>query len=102
MPRRHRPPTADRVVRVGFWADGKTFLTSEGKYEPANSELSVARYWRIPTPVAGDDDQIELWIEVITGSELEADGGVRVLDADAWRSRRQRLQESGWLAPRRE
>ena len=48
---------------------------------------------------SGAAEQIELWIQVLTGMELEADGGVRVLDAATWQQRRLRLQDSGFQEP---
>jgi len=43
----------------------------------------------------GEVERISLWIQVMTGSELDASGTVRVLDAKTWNQRRSRLGEFG-------
>jgi WD40 repeat protein len=78
---------ANKVWAVAFGPHDQTVLTG--------SEDHRARVWRPPAPVAGPVEQIVLWVEVLTGTELDADGGVRVLDAPHWRQRRQRLEELG-------
>jgi hypothetical protein len=75
-------------VHVAFWHDGKTVLTA--------GEDQLARFWQLATPVAGDAEQLELWSQVVTGTELEASGGVRVLDATTWQKRRVKLTDSGF------
>ena len=76
------------VQQVAFWHDGKTVLTA--------GEDKIARFWQLPTPVDGDTEQIELWSQVLTGMELEADGGGRVLDVTTWQQRRAKLEDSGF------
>jgi hypothetical protein len=49
----------------------------------------------VPTPIGGDPHRIVLWVQVITGLELDEYGGTRVLDASEWEQRLQRLQELG-------
>jgi WD40 repeat protein len=71
------------VIRVELSPDGRTILTA--------SEDQMARSWQVPTAMAGSAEQIELWAQVTTGMELEADGGVRILDAVQWQDRRQKL-----------
>ena len=96
-PLRHPHP----VHRVAFWFDGKSIVTGHGEgvvgiNQP--SELQV-RFGQVPTPLEGDPDLIELWVQVVTGMELEANGGVRPLDAAAWQERWQRLKDSGFKGP---
>jgi WD40 repeat protein len=67
--------------------DGRTVLT--GGLD------STARLWRIPSPVVGGVERIRLWVEVLSGKELQPDGAVRVLGAGQWRERQQRLQALG-------
>jgi WD40 repeat protein len=81
-PLRHDGP----VVPVAFSPDGRTVLTGSWK---------GARLWQPPAPVEGEVERIVLWTQVLTGLELDADGVTRVLDADAWQRRRQRLDELG-------
>jgi WD40 repeat protein len=72
------------VVRVAFGHDGQTVLTA--------TEDQIARSWLVPATMTGTAEQIELWAQVATGMELEADGSVRVLDAAGWQSRRRELK----------
>jgi WD40 repeat protein len=67
--------------------DGQTVLTG--------SPDSTARLWRVPTPVAGGVERILLWVEVLSGKELQPDGAVCVLGAEQWAQRQQRLQALG-------
>jgi WD40 repeat protein len=87
-PLRHPGP----VIRVTFGLDGNTILTATADQR--------ARESYVPTAMAGTAEQLELWAQVVTGMELQADGGVRVLDAAAWQDRRQRLAGSGLLGTR--
>lgn len=43
----------------------------------------------------GDAERIRCWVELLTGMELDSDGVVRDLDADALQRRRERLRELG-------
>jgi WD40 repeat protein len=77
-----------RTVRdVAFSPDGKTLLT--GSFD------RTARFWELPVAVEGKADQIVLWIQALTGMELDQDGLFRDLDAATWRKRRQLLTELG-------
>jgi WD40 repeat protein/tRNA A-37 threonylcarbamoyl transferase component Bud32 len=82
MSLRHR----GTVWAVAFSPDGKTILT--GSYD-------AVRLWQPPAPVEGDTERINLWVQTITGLELEESGVVRVLDAESWHDRRRRLQQLG-------
>ena len=55
----------------------------------------AARLRPVPQPLQGDPERIEVWVQVITGMELDAGGAVRVLDAEEWHPRKQRLEELG-------
>jgi len=46
--------------------------------------------------VTEEAGRLVLRTQVLTGMELDAEGAVHLLSADAWRERRQRLEE---LAP---
>jgi WD40 repeat protein/serine/threonine protein kinase len=80
-------PHPGPVVRVAFSLDGATILTA--------TEDEMARDWRVPTAITGSPEEIELWTQVVTGLELEADGGVLILDTDTWQNRRQMLINAG-------
>jgi WD40 repeat protein/tRNA A-37 threonylcarbamoyl transferase component Bud32 len=78
-----------RLLAAAFGPDGRTLLT-------ASREDKTVRVWPAPKPVEGNKERLRLWIEVITGSELDPEqDAVRVLDPAAWRERRQRLEALG-------
>ena len=83
MALRHQGP----VRSVAFSPDGQTILT--GSYD------GTGRLWHLPVPVTGDIQRIGLWLQVLSGMELDSDGMVHVLDAPTWHQRRQGLQELG-------
>jgi WD40 repeat protein len=73
------------VNRVAFSPDGKTVLTA--------SSDGTARLWTPPPPVRGAPAHVALWVQVLTGMELDAEGTVQVLPGDVWKQRRQELQQ---------
>ncbi|HTU21245.1 MAG TPA: serine/threonine-protein kinase [Gemmataceae bacterium] len=58
-------------------------------------EDKTARLWRQPPPWTNDVQRARLCVEVSTGLVLDANGVVRLLDADSWQRRCQALQEQG-------
>src|SRR5262249_11252733 len=78
-PLRHPEP----VARVAFGRDGKTILTA--------TDEQVYRSWRLPAALDGTPKRLQLWAQVVTGMELEEDGGLRILNAAEWEKRRQKL-----------
>src|SRR5262249_43324621 len=76
-PLRHQGP----VRGVVFSPDGKTLWTA--------SFDRTARSWALPEAAAGPADRVVVWIQVLTGMELDADGLPRELDAATWEQRRQ-------------
>jgi WD40 repeat protein len=74
---------AQRVPAAAFAPDGRQIL--------AVSSDHVACLWPVPSPLTGSVEQIETWVEVLTGAELDADGVVRELDDVSWTERRRRL-----------
>lgn len=68
---------------VAFSPDGKKLWT-------ASFDKSV-RSWALPTGIDGESNHISLWIQVLTGMELDSDGLFRELDAATWQQRRQLL-----------
>lgn len=74
------------VPAAVFSPDGQTIMTGG---------IGKARSWPTPRPVQDTPERIRLWLEVTTGSALDAFGAVRMLDAQAWQQRRQRLQNLG-------
>jgi WD40 repeat protein len=49
--------------------------------------------FRTPKPVQGLWKQVALWVQVLTGQELDADGEMHALDAATWQKRRQELYD---------
>jgi WD40 repeat protein len=79
----HRAP----VNRVAFHPNGRIILTA--------SSDGTGRLWTPPSPIVGNPTQVALWVQVLTGMELDAEGTGQVLTAEVWQQRRQRLQELG-------
>jgi WD40 repeat protein/tRNA A-37 threonylcarbamoyl transferase component Bud32 len=82
-PLRHRGP----VKLVTFRPDGSTVQTAGCD--------RTARSWELPVPVAGEVERIVLWVQVLTGLELDTDNVVEVLDPPTWQERRRRLEKLG-------
>ncbi|HVS38151.1 MAG TPA: protein kinase [Gemmataceae bacterium] len=72
------------VLAAAVSPDGRTILTGGAD--------RTARLWRAPIPMEGTPERVALWVQVITGMELDADGVVQWLDAATWEQRRQRLE----------
>jgi WD40 repeat protein len=51
--------------------------------------------YQTPTPVAGEVERVVMWVQVLTGLELDAEGRMRILTTDQWHERRRRLQHMG-------
>ncbi len=75
------------VAAVAFSPDGRTVLT--GSYD------GTVRFWSVPAPVAGEPERIRLWVEVITGMELDSSNVIHLLDATTWQDRKHRLEQLG-------
>lgn len=74
--------------RASFSPDGSKILLYSG--------MNRAQVWPAPsTPLKEDSEQIHYWVQVMTGMEMDATGGINVLDAATWNQRRQRLNELG-------
>lgn len=71
---------------MAFCPDGDRVLTG-GAGKP--------RLWEFPPPLEGSVDQIVLWVQVITGMELDESGAVRVLDLKEWHRRKRQLEQLG-------
>src|SRR5262249_40632852 len=56
---------------------------------------NIARLWKFPTPVEGDAERIALWVQSLTGMELDSGNAARALDAAAWQARLRDLQQLG-------
>jgi WD40 repeat protein len=76
------------VAAVAFSSDGGTLVT-------ASPDATGVNVWKAPSPLPGDVERIRLWVEVLTGLELDAGLGVVELDAKTRRERWDRLQKLG-------
>jgi tetratricopeptide (TPR) repeat protein len=84
------PSEESSRLRVAFSPDGRFLLTSA---------YSIARLWDVPPPLPGDPPRLAVWVETATGLEMDEQGSIRVLDGDAWRERRRRLEQLGGPPP---
>ena len=67
-------------------------FTDDDRQIVTGTSAGTTRVWDVSrSPLAGDVESIELWLQVSTGMELDANGDVRPLDPETWRRRRQRL-----------
>jgi WD40 repeat protein len=80
-------PYQTEITAVAIRPDGKTFVTAS-----PGSGVSV---WNVLPPPEGDAHRIRLWVEVLTGMELDAGRAVVELDAKKWRERWEELQKHG-------
>jgi WD40 repeat protein/serine/threonine protein kinase len=80
-------PHAEAPLALTLSADGRHLLT-------AGKDRSAQR-WDVPIPLEGDVERIRLWIELITGLELDADGAPHGLDAATWLRHHQELEARG-------
>jgi WD40 repeat protein len=69
-------------------------ISPDGRWMLTGSNDRHARLWRVPAVVQGDVERIALAVQVLTRSELVQQAR-RVLRADEWKKRRQRLEQLG-------
>jgi WD40 repeat protein len=77
-PRRVREP----ILALGFADDGKTLLTGSS---------AGTTFWPLADPLPGSADDIAQRMQALTGKEMDDRGVIRLLDAETWQERRQRL-----------
>jgi WD40 repeat protein len=70
-------------------------FSPNGQMVVTGSEDKTVRLWEVPSPVRGNSERINLWVQVLTGQELDEHGVLRALDASAWHERRQHLENFG-------
>jgi WD40 repeat protein len=81
------PPLPQAVNAVAFRPDGRLLVTG--------SPDGTAGFWEVPVPVEGDVDTVGLWVQVVTGAEMDSSGGVRSLDPRTLEERRLELRRRG-------
>jgi len=89
----HSPGPIMAIMAVAFCSDGRTFYTA--------SWDKTLRRWEIPTAAEDPLERLILEAEVLSRTELDRDGQIRVLDGKTWHERRQRLAELGDASLRR-
>jgi WD40 repeat protein/serine/threonine protein kinase len=72
-----------QLLALNFAPDGRRLLTCCGD--------GTARLWEVPSPVSGSVEQVKLWLEVLTGKELDEAGAARPLEGLELERRRKQL-----------
>ena len=74
---------------AAFFADGSQIVTG--------TATGTARFWAVSsTPMQGAVERIKVWLQVVTGMELDSESSeVRVLEAKDWQQRRRSLRRLG-------
>jgi WD40 repeat protein len=80
-------PHHGKVWAAAFAGGGQLLATGD--------DSRAVRLWELPAPVAGTPERVRLWVELLTGMELDAQGALTSLGADAVQERRRRLDELG-------
>ena len=70
-------------------------FTSPSKIVTGTATGTVRNWQPSITPMNEDVQQITVWLEAVTGMELDIDGEINVLDTRSWQQRRRRLDELG-------
>jgi WD40 repeat protein len=78
-------PISSQAVTVAFGPDGKAVLTRG---------LTHTRLWRL-TELPDDLSRLSVWVEMVTGLEMDKQGGIQPLGTEAWNDRRRKLSELG-------
>jgi WD40 repeat protein len=76
-----------RVTDACFSPDGRAILSA--------GTDRTARIGSIPGAVEGEVRRVIVWVQLITGTELDDNDVVRILDAPTWQARRRQLEELG-------
>ncbi len=72
-----------QLLALHFAPDGRRLLTCCGD--------GTARLWEVPSPVSGSVERVKLWLEVLTGKELDDSGAARPLQGQELERRRKQL-----------
>jgi WD40 repeat protein/serine/threonine protein kinase len=83
------PPLShdEGVMAVAFSPDGNSMLT--GGLD------NTARLWAVPAPLTQEPERVQLWVELLTGQQLDDAGEIQLLEPDEWQLRRSRLDDLG-------
>lgn len=66
-------------------------FTPDGLQVVTGSVDKTVRFWPVPAAIEDDPGRLALWVEAITGLELDATGISRPLSAKSWQERKLRL-----------
>jgi WD40 repeat protein/serine/threonine protein kinase len=79
-------PLRRLMIAMDFTPEGKAVFVA-GLWE--------ARLWSVPVAVPDEIERIELWVQVLTGTELDEKGEVWDLTPQVWQQRRKQLKALG-------
>jgi WD40 repeat protein len=90
-------PLPEDYTFIAFSPDSRTVLLKNRKLLPPDFRTirETMHLLPVPQPLPGDPARLRLWVEVITGRELDAGGEVAELDDKTWQERRDRLDKLG-------
>jgi WD40 repeat protein len=75
------------VHSLAFSPDGETILTG--------SLDKTARLWDVAAELPDEPDRVAVWVEVLTGLEIDEVGSAKVLDNTTWLQRCDKLKQLG-------
>jgi WD40 repeat protein len=74
---------AGKITTAAWNLDGTMAVTGADDH--------TAKLWAAPSPVTADPDDVDRWVELKTGMEMDDRGTVRMTDPAAWQGRRLRF-----------
>jgi WD40 repeat protein len=77
------------IRALAFSRDGKTIVLADSS--------NTLQQWNVPMALAGDRQRIRLWVQTISGKEVDARGVFTDVEARLWEDRQQALlDQGGW------
>jgi hypothetical protein len=59
------------------------------------SSDNTAKLWDVAAALPDELDRVAIWVEVLSGVELDERGSARMLDNATWLQRREKLKQLG-------
>jgi hypothetical protein len=78
-----------------FLARTGCIATSQNRSRVTGSWDHTARLWSVAAALPDELERVAIWVEVLTGLELDDQGSARVLDDVNWLHRRKKLKQPG-------